>query len=137
MYFCFPPCFLWLCFWTALSIFFFFSCSGWKGAQHSDLPQALFVAVLITQILWGIHFFSLMGQKWLITTYFNDSHLMVINKHPIIIMISSEVSFYNYEIVIKNNITTQVVQEVLLSLGRWPHWHLCSLGGSVWLHSYS
>lgn len=59
-----------------------------------------------------------MGQKWRITPYFNDSHLMVINKHPVIIMISSEVSFNNYEIVIKNNITTQVVQEVLVSLGK-------------------
>lgn len=136
MYLCFPPCFLWLCFWTALSIYFFFllrmerSTARWFTrslvCSCADNPDTL-----------GYTFFSLMGQKWRITPYFNDSHLMVINKHPVIIMISSEVSFNNYEIVIKNNITTQVVQEVLVSLGKWPQWHLCSLGGSVWLHSYS
>lgn len=37
--------------------------SGWRGTQHSDLPEALSVSVLITLILLGIQFFPQWGKN--------------------------------------------------------------------------
>lgn len=54
-----------------------------------------------------------------------------------IITISFNVNFDNYGIVIRNGGNTQVVQEILIALGKWPQWYLCPLGGGIWLRSSS
>lgn len=104
-------------------------CSYCEGAQHGDLPEALSVAVLITLILLSIQFFSL-GRvnmsfhcivKWLITNS-NENPIPVINFN---------VNFDNYEIVIRNSDSVQMVQETPIALGKWPWWYLCPLGGGV------
>lgn len=118
-----PPC-SWLCHSSNLYL-----CSYCKGVQHGDLPEALSVAVLITLILLSIQFFFL-GRvnmsfhcivKWLITNS-NENPIPVINFN---------VNFDNYEIVIRNSDSAQMVQETPIALGKWPWWYLCPLGGGV------
>lgn len=109
-------------------------CSRCKGAQHSDLPEALSVAVLITLLLLSIWFFFL-GR---VNMAFHCIVKLIMNSNEnSIITISLNVNFDNYGIVIRNSGNTQVVQEILIALGKWPQWYLCPLGGGIWLRSSS